>query len=303
MSKRAKGNAMLLLAAMIWGAAFVAQSVGMEYVEPYTFLFCRCILGGLVLLPVIRLMKGKTPAPSVAYSGRSMWLCGILCGTILFAATAFQQFGLLNTSAGKSGFITTLYVVLVPVLGLVLGRRVRLIVWISVVLAAGALYLLCLNESFTIGPGELLTMVCALCFAFHIMAIDRFSGRVDSVKMSCIQFFVCAAWSGIFMLFTETPSLTKIAQCWLPIGYAGILSCGVAYTLQALAQRNTNPTVASLLMSTESVFAVLFGALLLSERLTLQEYLGCGLMFAAIILSQLPQRQRASAAASAQKVG
>lgn len=294
MSKQVKGNLMLLLAAMIWGAAFVAQSIGMDYVEPYTFLFCRCILGGLVLLPVIYFMRSKKEAAAPApYRRRDLWLSSILCGTILFVATTLQQFGLLYTTAGKSGFITTLYVVLVPVLGLFFRRRVRLTVWIGVILAAVSLYLLCLNESFTIGPGELLTMGCSLCFACHIMTIDHFSGRVDGVKMSCIQFFVCGVWSGLFMLITEKPVLNNILQCWLPICYAGILSCGVGYTLQILAQRNTNPTVASLLMSTESVFAVLFGAILLAERLTLQEYLGCALMFCAIILAQLPQKNKA----------
>lgn len=291
MSKQFKANCMLILTAMIWGAAFVAQSVGMDYVGPFTFLMARSFLGGLVLLPVLAWMnRGKPASAKKPASRRDYVLAGFLCGTALFAGSAFQQLGLLYTSAGKSGFITALYVVLVPVCSLFLGKRVGLNMWISVVIAAVSLYLLCINESFTIGPGELLTLICALCFTGHILIIDHFSGRVDGVKLSCIQFFVCAAWAAVFMAFREQPTLSAIAQCWLPIGYAGVLSCGVGYTLQILGQRNTRPTVASLLMSLESVFAVLFGALLLHERLSPKEYLGCALMFGAVVLAQLPQK-------------
>lgn len=296
MSKQFKANCILILTAMIWGAAFVAQSVGMDYVGPFTFLMARSLLGGLVLLPVLAWMnRRKSAADKAPASRRDYLLAGFLCGTALFAGSAFQQLGLLYTSAGKSGFITALYVVLVPVCSLFLGKRVGLNMWISVVIAAVSLYLLCINESFTIGPGELLTLICALCFTGHIMVIDHFSSRVDGVKLSCIQFFVCATWAAIFMVFRETPSLSAIARCWLPLGYAGILSGGVAYTLQIIGQRNTRPTVASLLMSLESVFAVLFGALLLHERLSPKEYLGCVLMFGAVILAQLPQKQPVAA--------
>lgn len=282
---------MLILTAMIWGAAFVAQSVGMDYVGPFTFLMARSFLGGLVLLPVIAwINRGRPAATKSSASRRDFLLAGLLCGTALFAGSSLQQLGLLYTSAGKSGFITALYVVLVPVCSLFLGKRVGLNMWVSVVIAAVSLYLLCINESFTIGPGELLTLLCALCFTGHILVIDHFSGRVDGVKLSCMQFFVCGVWSAIFMAFRETPSLGAIAQCWLPIGYAGVLSCGVAYTLQILGQRDTRPAVASLLLSLESVFAVLFGALLLHERLMPKEYLGCVLMFGAVVLAQLPQK-------------
>lgn len=297
MSKKLQANLMLLAAAMIWGAAFVAQSVSLDYVPPFTFLACRSALGGLVLLPVIALTKSKTALPQAAktVSRKTLLLGGILCGTVLFIATSLQQFGLYYTTAGKSGFITALYVVLVPVLGLLLGRRARLSTWVSVLIAAASLYLLCLNESFSIGIGELLTMACALGFAFHIMTIDRFTSRVDGVKLSCLHFFVCAAWSGLLALLTETPTIAGIMQCWLPICYAGIASCGVAYTLQIMAQQHTSPAIASLLMSTESVFAVLFGAIILSERLSGREYVGCALMFGSILLAQLPQKQKASA--------
>lgn len=294
MARQTKANLMLIAAAMIWGAAFVAQSVGMEYVEPYTFLGCRSILGFLVLLPVIAWMDRQKSArqEGCAYQKRDLLIAGLLCGVIMFVSTAFQQVGLLYTTAGKSGFITALYVVLVPVIGLLMGKKAPVSVWIGVILAAAALYLLCINEGFSIGKGELLTLGCALCFSLHIIVIDHFSARVDGVKLSCLQFLVSGICGLICMAVFETPSLSAILKCWLPIGYAGVLSCGVAYTLQILGQKDTKPAVASILMSLESVFAVVFGALLLRERLAVKEYLGCALMFAAIILAQLPQKEK-----------
>jgi len=284
---------MLVVTAMIWGSAFVAQSVGMEYVGPFTFQAVRSFLGGLTLLPVIFLMGRRTPAAPRAGTRRELWLAGGLCGLCLFVASSFQQVGLLYTSAGKSGFITALYVVLVPCAGLLLGKRAPLTVWFAALLAAGALYLLCVDGSFTIGRGELLTLACALCFTVHILVIDHFAERVDGVRMSCIQFFVCGALATVATALWEEPSLSAILRCWLPIAYAGVLSAGVGYTFQIVAQRDTSPMVASLLMSLESVFAVLFGALLLRERLSGREYLGCVLMFAAVVLAQLPGRRAA----------
>ncbi|MCI8527187.1 MAG: DMT family transporter [Oscillospiraceae bacterium] len=294
MSKQGKANLMLIAAAMIWGAAFVAQSAGMEYVRPCTFQACRCVLGGLVLLPVLALRRDRTEAAAAPKSRKDLWIAGILCGVILFAGSTLQQYGLLYTSAGKSGFLTALYVVLLPVASLLLGKRAPLTVWLGVAMAAAALYLLCVNEQFTVGRGELLTLGCAACFTLHILVIDHFSRRVDGVALSCIQFFVCGALAAVGMLIFERPSWAAILRCWLPICYAGILSCGGGYTLQILGQKHAKPTVASLLMSLESVFAVLFGALLLRERLRPAEYAGCVLMFAAIVLAQLPQRKRAS---------
>ena len=293
MTKQMKANGMLILTAMIWGSTFVAQSSGMDYVGPFTFLMARFVLGGLALLPVIFCRNCKRPAavhPPV--SRRSAFFAGFLCGTALFAGSALQQIGLLYTSAGKSGFITTLYVVLVPVFSLFLRRRVGLNTWVSVAVAAAALYLLCINESFTIGTGELLTLACAFCFSLQILLIDHFAAQVDGVRLACTEFFVCAAWAALFAFLRETPSWTGILRSWLPICYAGILSSGVGYTFQIIAQRNTRPTVASLLMSLESVFAVIFGALLLQERLLPKVYLGCSLMFGAVVLAQLPQKHR-----------
>ncbi len=291
MSKRMKANLMLVSAAAIWGAAFVAQSVGMDYVGPFTFQAVRCLLAGLALLPVAALLGRREKKTVEPRAVRELWVAGTLCGLCLFAASSFQQVGLLYTTAGKSGFITALYVVLVPCVGLLLGRNAPVNVWIGAGLAVAALYLLCVGESFSIGWGELLTLICALCFTGHIMVIDHFSGQVNGVKMSCIQFFVCAALSAVVMVFQETPSLNAIIHGWLPIAYAGVLSGGVAYTFQILGQRDTKPAVASLLMSLESVFAVLFGAILLKEQLKIQEYIGCVLMFAAIVLAQLPQKK------------
>lgn len=280
---------MLVCAAMIWGSAFVAQSVGMEYVGPFTFQAVRCLLGGLALLPVIALLNRRAePAPGTR---KDLLIAGLACGVCLFVASSLQQVGLIYTSAGKSGFITALYVALVPCAGLFLGKRQPLTVWAGALLAVIALYLLCVKDGFSIGKGELLTLGCALCFTCHILIIDRFSARVDGVKLSCIQFFVCAALAFIATLLFEKPSVAAILRCWLPIVYAGVLSCGVGYTFQILGQRDAKPAVASLLMSLESVFAVIFGAILLHERLTRPEYIGCVLMFAAIILAQLPQKE------------
>lgn len=280
---------MLVCAAMIWGSAFVAQSVGMEYVGPFTFQAVRCLLGGLALLPVIALLNRRAePEPGTR---KDLLIAGLACGVCLFVASSLQQVGLIYTSAGKSGFITALYVALVPCAGLFLGKRQPLTVWAGALLAVIALYLLCVKDGFSIGKGELLTLGCALCFTCHILIIDRFSARVDGVKLSCIQFFVCAALAFIATLLFEKPSAAAILRCWLPIVYAGVLSCGVGYTFQILGQRDAKPAVASLLMSLESVFAVIFGAILLHERLTRPEYIGCVLMFAAIVLAQLPQKE------------
>ena len=290
MSKRMMGSIMLLLGAMIWGAAFVAQSVGMEYVEPFTFQTCRSFLGSIVLLPVILVLdrRGNEKKPVDAASRKQLFLSGLICGLFLFAATSMQQLGLLYTTAGKSGFITSLYIILVPIFGLFFKKRVRSWIWISVALALIGLYLLCGGERFSFGPGELLTLGCAVAFSFHIMYIDHVSAKVDGVRLSCIQFFVVGVISSVVMLLTETPSWSAILRCWLPIAYAGVLSAGVGYTFQIIGQAYTEPTVASLLMSLESVFAMIFGWILLGQAMRGSELLGCGLVFAGVILAQLP---------------
>ena len=290
MSKRWIGNLLLLLGAMIWGAAFVAQSVGMDYLEPFTFQAARCFLGSVVLLPVIAVVdkKGNALRPATAPARRRQLGYGCLVGLILFAACSLQQCGLLYTVPGKSGFLTSLYIILVPILGLAFGRRVKPWIWISVLLALVGLYLLCGSTDFSLGAGEWLTLGCAVAFSFHILLIDKISGRVDGVRLSAMQFFVCGCLSLLCAFLWETPQWENILSCWMPIGYAGIFSCGVGYTFQIIGQRYTEPTVASLLMSLESVFSVLFGWLILRSTLTPTELVGCLLVFGGVVTSQLP---------------
>lgn len=294
--RKLRANLLLLLTAMIWGAAFVAQSVSMDYIGPFTFLFSRSILGGVVLLPLIavfdRKIPGEAPLPG---ERKTLILGGLLCGTALFVASAFQQIGIQETTAGKAGFITSMYMVLIPVCGLFLGRKVQRKVWGAVVVALVGMYFLCLHGSglTAINRGDLMEMVCAVGFTVHILVIDRFTGRVDGVKMSCIQFFVCGILSFICMLLFEEPNWRDILDAWLPIVYAGVLSSGVGYTLQIVAQKDTDPTVASLLMSLESVFSLIAGWIILHQAMSRRELFGCMLMFAAVIWVQLPTRRKA----------
>lgn len=299
MSKRMLGNCLLVLAAMIWGAAFVAQSAGMEYVGPFTFQAVRCLLASLVLLPVIALMdkKGNSLKPVTAEQRKGLWIAGGLCGIFLFIACSLQQLGLTYVAPGgftpgKSGFITALYIILVPIIGVFLGRKLSVWIGISVVLGIAGLYLLCGGGSFSMGPGELLTLGCALAFSFHILTIDRLCGKVDGVRLSCLQFLVCSILSAVCMVIWETPNWDGIFRCWLPIAYTGILSAGVGYTLQIIAQAHTEPAVASLLMSLESVFSVIFTWIIMGQGLSGSEWLGCWLVFGGVILAQLPAKEK-----------
>lgn len=301
MTKNLKNNFLLVLTALIWGCAFVAQSVGVEYVGPFTMNSVRTILGGLTLLPVIFVLdriknKGKS-TETISEEERkkerkTLILGGICCGCLLAVASSVQQIGIMYTSAGKAGFITALYILIVPILGLAIGKKVGIKVWIGVGLAAVGMYCLCITDGFSIGMGDVLILICAVVFSFHILAIDYFAPKVDGVKMACIQFWVCGVLCGIPMFLTEEPQISQILAAWMPIAYAGVLSCGVAYTLQIVAQKNVEPTVASLLLSLESVFAVLAGAVILHERLSMKEMIGCGLVFIAIILAQLPEKTK-----------
>lgn len=299
MKQHLKGNLMLLLTAMIWGAGFVAQSEGMKYVDPLTMQTCRYFLAGLVLLPVIALRDrsgASVNRPRTRAEYHHLHLCGFICGTILFVSSTIQQYGLVYTTVGKSGFITALYIIMVPLIGIFLHQKAGLNIWIGVVLSVVGLYFLCMSGGLGgINIGDVLTLVCSLGFAVHIQYIDRVSGSVECVRLSCIQFFVSALWAALGMLIFETPSLAAIASCAVPILYAGVLSGGAGYTLQILGQQYTSPTVASLLMSLESVFAAIFGWILLHQALSPRELLGCGLMFTAIILAQLPQQKKAAA--------
>ncbi len=296
MNSRLRGNLLLLLTALIWGVAFVAQSVGAGYVGPFTFNCARSVLGGLVLLPVILILDkvGITRKPQTKAEKKTLMIGGICCGAALAVASAFQQLGVARTTVGKAGFITALYILIVPLLGwLFLKKKVGKLVWIGVGLALVGMYLLCMTEDFSISFGDLLVLICAFCFSIHILIIDHFSPKTDGVRLSCIQFFTAAVISGILMLLFEQPDLSAILSAWMPIAYAGIMSSGVAYTLQVGAQRDTDPTVASMLMSLESVFALLAGWVLLNQALSVKEMCGAVLVFCAIILAQLPEKRKA----------
>lgn len=286
MKKKQLGNSLLLLlTATIWGSAFVAQSVGMEHVGPFTFTFSRSMIGGMVLLPCI-LLLGKWKK---GFATKVEWIGGICCGTALCVASNFQQVGMQYTTVGKAGFITALYVVLVPIFGIFMKKRVSLLIWGCVAVSVAGLYLLCIPAgAFVLAFGDLLVLLCAVLFSVHILVIDHFSPKGDGVVISCIQFFTCGILSAIPMLIFENPSVGNMLDAKWSILYAGVLSSGVAYTLQVVAQKNVNPTVASLIMCLESVVAVLAGWIILGEEMSVREILGCVLMFAAIVVAQLP---------------
>lgn len=290
-----KQSLILLLTATIWGVAFVSQSVGMDYVGPFTFNAIRSLIGAAVLVPVVFLMQklsGETDGQKTHRKEDRAWIGGgVCCGVILAAASSFQQFGIKYTTVGKAGFITAMYIILVPVLGIFFGKKVGVRIAVSVAVAVAGLYLLCMTERFRPETGDILLLVCAIIFSFHIMVIDHFSPLTDGVKMSCMQFLTCGILCGICMFLFESPKLSMILAAWKPILYAGVLSCGVGYTLQIIGQKGMNPTVASLIMSLESVISVLAGFVLLHEILSKRELFGCVLMFAAIILAQLPGKK------------
>lgn len=292
MKQQIKSSLILLLTATIWGVAFVAQSVGMEYIGPFTFNAIRCVLGGMVLIPVILVLKKKkeTGAENQEKEDKkTLWMGGIACGVILCIASNLQQFGIMEASVGKSGFFTALYIVMIPVIGIFIGKRPEIKLWFCVALAVVGMYLLCMKDgSFTIERADIMLLLCALAFSFHILVVDYFSPKVDDVKMSCIQFFVCGVLSAVGMLFTETPDISNIQAAWLPLLYAGLLSCGVGYTLQIVGQKGINPVIASLIMSLESVISALAGWVILGQVLSPKEILGCVLMFVAIIITQIP---------------
>lgn len=294
---RIRQNVFPVLAALIWGTAFVAQSVGADYVEPFTFNAARSAVAFLFLLAlcgVFRAVRKRSPGGAEAPTGtwRDLALGGVCCGVALTVATNLQQKGLETTTSGKAGFITALYIVIVPVLGIFLKRKAPRAIWISVVLAVAGLYCLCITETFTVTSGDFYILLCAFSFSAHIMVIDYFTQKVDGVALSCVQFLVAAVLSSVGMLAAEAPSLEALRLCMWPILYVGIFSSGVAYTLQILAQKDSNPTVVSLLLSLESVFATLSGAVILHDQMSGKEYLGCVLMLAAVVLAQLPEPRR-----------
>lgn len=286
-------SALLLLAATIWGVAFVAQSVGMEYVGPFTFLASRSVIGAFVLIPYILLRERKKvkTRPEDAGDVKLLVKGGVCCGCLLFIASILQQVGIVYTTVGKSGFITAMYIVIVPILSIFLKKKAGAKVWVGVALAVVGLYFLCMTAgNISLQKGDVLTFLCAVTFSFHILTVDYFAPQLDGVKLSCIQFATCGVLSTIGMFLFETPTVDAVLAAWLPILYAGALSSGVAYTLQIVGQRGMNPTVASLLMSMESVISVIAGWAILNQMLSGRELIGCVLMFCAIILVQLPDK-------------
>ena len=245
-----------------------------------------------MLIPVILVLKKKkeTGAENQEKEDKkTLWAGGLACGVILCIASNLQQFGIMEASVGKSGFFTALYIVMIPVIGIFIGKRPGIKLWFCVALAVVGMYLLCMKDgSFTIERADIMLLLCALAFSFHILVVDYFSPKVDGVKMSCIQFFVCGVLSAVGMLFTETPDISNIQAAWLPLLYAGLLSCGVGYTLQIVGQKGINPVIASLIMSLESVISALAGWVILGQVLSPKEILGCVLMFVAIIITQIP---------------
>lgn len=277
----------LLLAAAIWGVAFVAQSVGMEYVEPFTFLAARSVIGTMVLLLyiIIRDRGNRSYNKEIRCNKKELAVGGICCGGLLFLASILQQIGIQYTTVGKSGFITAMYIVLVPIVSIFLKKKAGVKIWLAVILAVCGLYFLCMKPgAISLQKGDLLTFFCAVTFSFHILVVDYFAPRMDGVKLSCIQFAVCGVLAAIGMVAFEEPGIEAVLRAWLPILYAGALSSGVAYTLQIVGQRGMNPTVASLLMSMESVISVIAGWAILGQALSGRELLGCVMMFGAIIL-------------------
>ena len=292
--RQLRGAALLTLTAFIWGTAFVAQSVGMDYLGPCAFTAVRNFSGSVALPPVLALgarLRKNAPAAKPPAGGRTLWLWGGACGLFLGVASVLQQMGLQTASAGKAGFLTALYIVMVPVLGLFLGRRPGWKVWAGVALALLGAYLLSVKGAGGVAPGDLLVIASALMFSLHILVIDAVPAGVDGVRLSCVQFFTAGVVAlCLSLLRGEGLSLGDALGAWAPLLYTGLLSSGVGYTLQIIGQRGMNPTVASLLLSLESVFAALAGWAVLGQALSPRELLGCALVFAAVVLAQLPQK-------------
>lgn len=304
----------LFLTAMIWGAAFVAQSVSMDYIGPFTFICLRSVIGGLFLIPVIIVLDGirkKSQNESadvvnsenilhieteekqrLSWKNKQLIEGGIVCGIFLFFANCFQQTGIQYTTVGKAGFITTFYIIIVPLIGLFFKKYCGILTWIGVVIALAGLYFLCITQKLTIQRGDALILCCSVLYAGQILAIDHYNPFVDGVKMSCIQFLTDGILGAVFMLLFENPSIAMILSAAGPILYTGIMSTGVGYTLQIVGQKGLNPTVAALILSLESVFSALSGYLFLHQVLTTRELIGCALMFIAIVLAQLPDIRR-----------
>ena len=299
MNRKMLGNLLLTLTAMIWGTAFVGQRVGMESIEPFTFTAARMALAAVAVGMVSLIVDRKKPenenrdVESKKQITRYTLIGGFCCGVFLTAGSLFQQVGVVYTSAGKAGFITAMYMLLVPVINfLFFKKRNSLRVWLAVLVGVAGMYLLCMTEGFSLTKGDTLVLICAFMFSGHILCCDYFAPRGKAITISAIQFAVTSLISAVFAFLFEEPSWAKVVSAMIPILYCGLISGGVGYTLQIVAQKYTDPTIASLLMSLESVFAVIAGALLLGERMSGRELLGCVVMFAAIVLVQIPEKKK-----------
>ena len=291
---------LLLLTALIWGTAFVAQSEGGDAVGSFTYNCIRSLIGGTVLLPVIAFFDKIDPSrkPSTKEDKKNLIVGGLLCGVILCIATNLQQLGIdMGTPAGKAGFLTACYIVLVPIIGIFIGRKCSLAVWFAVALALPGLYLLCMEGSFSLQRCDAFVIICAVMFSMHILVVDHFSPKVDGIRLSCIQFYTCGIITMFPMIFTQMKPFSGGMSLWIsqlatwdawgPILFGGVMSCGVAYTLQIIAQKGVPPAIASIVMSLESVFSVLAGWIILKEKLSLRALCGCGLIFAAVIICNI----------------
>ena len=298
MKQQIKGTLLLLFATLIWGSAFVAQSMGMDYVGPFTFQALRCGIGAIALLPIIFLFdlkEGHGKEFCKRFSDKSLWKAAVSCAIPLFFATNLQQMGLVTVDAGKSGFLTAMYIVFVPVFRIFQKQKPSPMVPISVVIAVVGLYFLSCMGVTSVSTGDLLLLACAVAFALQILFVDKYVDRVDALRLNCLQAAICSVGSAILMLFTETPTIEGIQGSFWSLCYAGVLSMGIAYSLQIIGQKHLEPTLASLVMSLESVIAVLCGVIFLRETMTPWEILGCVLVFAAVILSQIPVKEKNTA--------
>ena len=291
--KKIRNIILLFLTALIWGMAFVAQSVSMDYIQPLTFICIRFFIGGLFLLPFIFIMDKKKKEDmqqieKTEPNKKTLLAGGIICGIFLFGGSFFQQVGIQYTTVGKAGFLTAFYIIIVPLLGLFLKKKCPPLTWCGVALSLVGLYFLCMTESLTLQKGDALVFIGAFMFAGQIMAIDYYNPMVDGVRLSCIQFFTAGIIGFIGMILFEQPQLSAILGAAGPILYTGIMSSGVGYTLQIIGQKGIHPAVAALILSLESVFSALSGFLFLHQGMSGRELLGCGLMFLAIILAQMP---------------
>lgn len=292
--KRFKGEICLALAAIIWGSAFIFQKMGMDHIGPFTFGFFRFTIGAIALLPVIWIfgkVNEKRPEPKeiTPFRDKVLLMGGLLCGVACFVASSFQQVGLVYTTAGKAGFITSMDIVIVPLLMIFLRQKVGLFTWLGVAVGCFGMYLLCITDGFNIQLGDGLVMGCAVFYSFQILLIDYYAEKVDPIKLSFYEFMVTGLLSLVAALIFETIQLQPILDCAVPILYTAILEVSIAFTLQIVGQKDTNPAVAAILMAMESVFAVICGCLFLGEVLTGRETIGCIIMLAAFILTQVPE--------------